>query len=164
MVNKEAQEHLTAHPDVSTLLLAAISKLTIGDSVSHIEKEINFGRVVGISNLIPIPKVGIDQKTYFAFRKARKCPSHVVLNQKDESCDTITVEVNFDESSQKWILSTAYIGHICPNEPFYFENKTTPEFKEALAFWSEHALIYDETTMNEPFKSTWQDELKKVVV
>lgn len=92
-VNDETQHHLTAHPDVIALLPEAISKLIIGDSVSRVEKEITLDRAIGISSLIEVPKVSIDQKTYFALRNARSYPSHVALDKEGEACNTVTVEV-----------------------------------------------------------------------
>jgi len=161
VVDKEAQNHLSAHPDVMDLLGEAISKLIIPDSVSRIEKEINFDRVVGISSLVSVPKVEANQKTYFAFRKARKFPSHVVLKKSGESCSTVTLSIYFNESSKKLTLLTAYIGYICPDEPFYFKDRTSLQYKGALGFWSEHALIYDKNIMDEAFESNWQNELRK---
>ena len=167
IVNKETEEHLIAHPEVLPFLKEAISKVTLIDAdkdVSSISKEVDFGRNIGTNNLVETKEISPQDKMLFAYRKARKHPTHIVMARAGEDCPTMVIQIKFDKIIEKWLLMTAYIGHATndPHEPFYISDKNSEEFKKSLEFWSRHALVYNQETMDLPFESTWKDELGKI--
>ena len=55
-----------------------------------------------------------------------------------------------------------YNENILDTEPYYIEDRNSEAFKNALDFWTEHALIYDkESSVGDVFTSTWNNELTK---
>lgn len=164
-VNKEAEAHLEAHPDVWGLLPEAVSKINISETKTRadgvLEIEIDMGRIVGVSGLVEAPLVEIGGITLFSYRKNHSHPSRIV-RQDGQPCDTITISAILNNDSDEWNLLTAYIGYICPEEPFYVGDQESEKFKVSLKFWSTHALAYDQEIMAEPFESTWEKELTKL--
>lgn len=167
-ISEERANHLAAHPDVLEFLPEAISKIVIGDATGRLKKEVGMGRIVGTAGLVDTPDITLTSETYFAFRTHRKFPSHISMEGKGKASDTITVSVDFDESTKKWMLITAYIGYFAPSEPLYFFDPTSfhyedsSQFKESLHFWMTHALLYDPLVTGTPYISTWEKEIEKV--
>lgn len=159
-LSRETKNHLLAHPDVLEFLKEAAGKIRMSEQGGIFEISVNLGRVIGISSLIGTAPISSGQKTFFAERFGRKYPSRVILNGKGEPCDYITFQIKFNERENKYFLMTAYVGHPCPDEPFYLSDKASSAFKEALVFWSRHALVYNANTMGQYFESTWEEVLK----
>jgi len=158
-ITEHARKHLSAHPDVLEFLEEAISKVVIPEGATNFEEAINLGRIVGESKLIETEKISPDQKTTFALRLERKYPSRVAVGEKGIPCDSVTIEIKFDETKKEYYLSTAYIGYPCPYEPAYIEDKTSEDFKKALDFWSSHALVFDPKIMGPTFEASWEEML-----
>jgi hypothetical protein len=165
-VDDDTQKHLTAHPDVVELLPEAFSKFILDIDSEFDKKEIKMERVVGKSGLVKINKIELDTPTYFAKRKERKFQSHVSLNTPNEDCDTVVISIHKIEN--EWCLVTAFIGHLAPNEPFYYFDKNSwfyndeEKYKISMDFWMSHVFIYDENIMDKPYESTWRKEIDKI--
>lgn len=159
MVDKAGESHLVSHPDVIKFLPEAISKFNVKESKIRedgvIVAEVNLGRIIGKTGLIKTNAIKMDEETLFSYRHDHSYPTRVVKGE-GEDCDTITLAVK--PENNKWALLTAYLGYICPDEPFYIKDHSSAEFKESLNFWSTHALAYDPAVMQEPFTSTWRKE------
>ncbi|KKT72308.1 MAG: hypothetical protein UW66_C0006G0004 [Candidatus Moranbacteria bacterium GW2011_GWF1_44_4] len=160
-IPEDTKKHLSAHPDVLEFLEEAISKTVVPEKAKYFEGAINLGRIIGESKLIETEKIMPNEKTTFAFRLERKYPSRVIKNEKGMLCDSVTIEIKFDNVKKEYYLSTAYVGFPCPYEPFYISDETSDEFKQALDFWCKHALVYDSVIMDSAFEASWDEVLKK---
>lgn len=161
-LDESTREHLSAHPDVYPLLSEAIATLSLPNDMGSVEREVCMGRTVGICTLVTTAPVQFDQETTFVYRKARRYPTRVVTDAQGTACDTITLSLIKKENSE-WHLITAYIGRLCPDEPYYVSDKNSPAFKDSVAFWSTHALVYDPAVAaGDIFRSSWKRELEKV--
>jgi hypothetical protein len=158
-LNDERRRHLNAHPGVINFLEEAISKINIPEYAMYFQEAINLGRIIGISRLVKADKIYPDDEADFALRVNREWPVRVSLVSKGESCDSVTLEIKFDEQSKKYFLNTAYIGFPCPDSPYHISDKTSEKYKEALEFWCRHALAYDQKIMGKPFKASWSSIL-----
>jgi hypothetical protein len=158
-ITPEIKEHLLAHADVVEFLEEAVAKLEIPDGIAWIGVAVNLGRIVGVSKLVKVGEVLPNQKTFFAKRLAHEFPTHVTLNREGEPCDSITLEIKYDENEKKYFLNTAHFGFPCPDEPFYIADKESNEFKESLGFWRSHALVYEEKIMAPVFEAAWEKVL-----
>lgn len=157
---------LQAHPDVLEFLSEAISKLEISENSEHLKVNVDLGRVIGKSGLIETPEIQLETKTYFAYRKNRKYPSHI--SKQRDGTESQTVAITIKKILNKWKLITAYIGLNTPSEPFYYFDKDSWYYKdekqlqESLDFWTKHAIAYDENTTGDIYESTWTDEIDRI--
>lgn len=168
IIDELTEKKLAAHPGVRDLLPEAISRLSLGDESGRIKKEVDMGRVIGMTDLVAVPDVGYDTQTQFAYRKERKYPSHVRAVDQKFPCTTIALSLVRNEGESEWNLITAFVGKSAPSEPFYYFDKKSwfyrdeKQFKESLDFWMAHALLIDKRSMGEPYVSTWSTEIEKV--
>lgn len=160
-LREERKKHFLAHPDVLDFMNEAISKIVIPDNATYFEEAINLGRTIGEAKLIEVEKIAPEQKTTFALRLERKFPSRVAMGAKGIPCDCVTVEIKFDDLKKEYYLSTAYIGYPCPDEPSHIKDKTSDDFKKALDFWLNHALVFNPKIMGSVFKASWNEVLSR---
>lgn len=160
-LSESRKKHLKAHPGVMNFLKGAISKIYIPEGTTYFQEAINLGKKIGISRLVKADKISLDEETDFALRVEREWPVRVSLVLEGESCDSVTVEVKFDQESKKYFLNTAYIGYPCPDSPYHVADKTSDKYKEALDFWCNHALAYDPKIMGKTFKASWNSILTR---
>lgn len=131
-----------AHNAVSVLLPEALARID-SQGEGFIEREVDFGRVIGES--ICVATTASDQIIY-AKRPKRFGHSRFVLNRKPEECTSMVVVLKAGDNDQ-YILITAFIGHLSQPEPWddrNFEKKADPKKAvfESRKFWSSHALIF----------------------
>lgn len=160
-LTEEKKRHLLAHPDVFEFLEEAVSKAVIPDGATYFQEAIHLGRTIGVSLLIKTKKIKPDEETDFALRVERDKPVRVFLESDGQPCDSVTLEIKFDEQAKRYFLNTAYIGYPCPYSPYHITDKNNPEYKSALEFWCSHALAYDPKIMEKPFRSSWKSVLDK---
>lgn len=161
ILTEKKKKHLRAHQNVMEFLEESISKIYIPDNATYFEEAINIGRVIGRSLLVKTNLITPDEETDFALRVGREWPVRVSVESKGESCDSVTLEIKFNEQSKKYFLNTAYIGFPCPDSPYYISDKISDEYKESLEFWCRHALAYDPKIMEKPFKASWNSILTR---
>jgi len=164
ILTEETEKHLLAHPEILPILEEVISKLNIANddrNIPSVEKEVDLERNIGINNFVETAEISSTDKMLFAYRKARKYPTHIVVNRIGEDCGVVTIQLKFDGDIQSWFIMTAYVGYAGgPLEPFYISDKNSEEFKNSLEYWSKHALVYNPEIMDSPYESTWEKELK----
>lgn len=160
VLTEETMVHLEAHPEARGLLAEAIARVRLPAEGDFLKVVVDLGRVIGQTACV---ETNCDV-FLFAVRKGRTAPTRVVVGVEKSDTTTFVVLVHKDEVSGQWVLNTGYAGADAPREPHdrYFDDKLDgDEFVEALKFWSEHALVWDET-MGQPYESTWEIELGKV--
>lgn len=158
VVDASAEQHMLAHPETWVLLPEVFQRMIIGTDLGHVNREVVMGRVVGTCALVAVAP---DTTSLFAIRRGRTTPTHITRTVEADECSTVTVVLERNDTTQPWRFLTAYIGYIAPAEPLAMRDRTAPAFAEALAFWQAHALVYDPTTMGEPYESTWEAELAR---
>ncbi len=136
--------HLKVHADVTEHLEEAVSRIdTTG--APFIKVLVEFNRVIGKSTCV---KVTSTDEFRYATRLGRKYPTRFVMNREPEPCSTVVVIMKLTPESEKYgyRLLTAYIGGLATKE-VHDPKLSYEEAHEANAFWSEHALIWDESTL-----------------
>lgn len=151
--------HLQAHPEASALLEEAIAKITLPDG-TFLLTTVDFGRSIGKNACVEV-----NDTVTFAIRKGRDVPTHVVLGIEKPETSLFTVIAYQDETTKQWVLITGFTGPSAPREPHdrYFDDKLdSDEYKNALNFWTTHALVWEADVMGEAYESSWGLELAKV--
>jgi len=100
----------------------------------RIYEEIDFGRVIGVSNCVAT-HAGDD--IVYAQRRNRLGWTRFVKNRQPEPCSSVVV-VLAREPDGCYILRTAFLGRKTPAEPWDLDARTA----DSLSFWSAHALVW----------------------
>ncbi len=158
VITETVIEHLSAHPDVTMFLDEAIKRVSLPTDGSILSVKVEMGRIVGRSGCAPTISITPNDSALFALRLARRKASRVVLDRFGPEVSYIAVIAGPTENPKEYKLYTAFIGEPAPKEP-WDPTLTDVERPESIQFWSTHALIYDETVMDEPFQSSWNDIL-----
>jgi len=151
-----ARAHLDAHPDVLNLLPEVCTHVELPRDGSRLEVEVDLGRPLGLSMLLPTDPVRLNERTLFSFRKGRKGPSRVAVGRDGPWVSKVLLAA-YPRRDGAYALITAYIGTRTPAEPW--SRRPGEERDMCLAFWSRHALIYTPRVMSQTFESTWKQEL-----
>ncbi len=123
------------------LLTEALGKIDAEERESFLE-EVDFGREIGKSHCV---EVGPEDEVIYAVRARRRGLSPLVKNREPIPCSKMVVVLEKEaEKPNTYILKTAFIGEGTPREPWDSSIPTDEEFQRAQAFWSNHALIYDD--------------------
>lgn len=105
----------------------------------------DFGRIIGKTNCVSVDET---DTIVMAYRKGRKGPTPLVLNRVSQDCSSLVVILK-KTSDNTYVLITYYIDKLAEKEPW--DSSLIPgseEHKRAVAFWSTHALIYDENIID----------------
>lgn len=129
--------HNDVHPVDEELLKEAFLK--ISPCEDFIKKEISFNRLIGKNTCVNVDKT---DTIIMAYRKGRLGPTPMVLNRVPEDCYTLVVVMR-KIGDNEYSLRTTFIGKKAEREP-WDSIQDPEEFQRAKAFWSTHALIYDE--------------------
>ncbi|MDC7223254.1 MAG: hypothetical protein PQJ60_05890 [Spirochaetales bacterium] len=84
---------------------------------------------------------GKDEEDFWGYRQNRHILSHLFIGEKEETCDLCYL--GFWDDPEHFRLHTCYPGRTAPRE-IHDAALTPREMKEAVAFWSVHALIVEE--------------------
>ena len=123
------------------LFTEALGKIDTEERESFLE-EVDFGREIGKNHCV---EVGPEDEVVYAVRARRRGLTPLVKNREPISCSKMVVVLEKEaEKPNTYILKTAYIGEGTPREPWDSSIPSDKEFEEAKAFWSNHALIYDD--------------------
>ncbi|QXO12071.1 hypothetical protein pEaSNUABM44_00377 [Erwinia phage pEa_SNUABM_44] len=138
--------HLKVHADVCEYLEEAISTINT-HSAPFIKVAVQFDKIIGQSTCVNV-RNGDEFK--YAKRIGRKYPTRFVLNREPEPCSTVTVIMKRTPNSDKYgyTLLTAYIGGLATKE-VHDPKLTYEEAHEAHEFWNSHALIWDESIIEQ---------------
>ena len=153
--------HLKAHPEIMGILPEVMDNLILPKDGSFLRREVEMGRLVGLSGCVETLPIQKFDETFFAQRTERKKPSRIVIGDLGEETSKVSILAFPDRSgSGDYILITTWIGFLAPKEPWDNNIKSEKEFQESLDFWLTHALIYQEEVMGQPFTSSWERILK----
>lgn len=139
-VFERSDGHNDVHPVNESLLKEALLK--ISPCEDFIKVAVPFERVIGKSTCVTVDET---DSIVMAYRKGRLGPTPMVLNREPSDCSTLAVILKKIADSD-YILRTTFIGELSEREPW--DPSITPgseEQQRAEAFWSTHALIYDES-------------------
>lgn len=132
--------HNDVHPVDETLLKEALLK--ISPCENFIKEVVPFGRVIGKTTCVTVDET---DNIVMAYRKGRLGPTPMVLNREPSDSSTLVVILKRIGDSD-YILRTTFIGGLSEREPW--DPAIVPgseEQQRAEAFWTTHALIYDES-------------------
>lgn len=131
--------HNDVHPVDETLLREALLKVAPCDD--FIKEVVVFDRVIGKTTCVSVDKT---DTIVMAYRKGRMGPTPMVLNRESSDCSTLVLILKKIGNSD-YIIITTYIGGLSEREPWDPSISSPEEQQRAEAFWSTHALIYDES-------------------
>ena len=152
--------HLQAHPEAADLLGEAIGKIVIKEGQTFLLVEVEMGRVIGRSALVTASVVRTDESCLFACRAGRNVPSRVVTGVEKPETSLFTV-IAGKEDDGSWALYTGFAGPSAEKEPT--DGSLKGDNAKQIAFWSSHALVWDES-WETPFESTWNQVCEKATV
>lgn len=152
-------QHLEAHPEVASILVAAINKAVIGDC-PFAEIEVDMGQIVGRQNLVATGAGNPNDVMEFSVRKGRSLPSRVIsgITQGDETSSIVIIAKRTRPGH--YILITSWLGNLAEKEPWDPNIRGEAHFDRCLQFWCANALIHDQETMGPVFQSTWAKILR----
>ncbi len=132
--------HNDVHPVDNALLKEALLKISPREN--FVKEAISFGRVIGKSTCVTVDET---DTIVMAYRKGRLGPTPMVINREPSDCSTLVVILK-KIGNDKYILITTFIGQMSEREPWDPAIVSgSEEQQKAEAFWSTHALIYDES-------------------
>jgi hypothetical protein len=130
-----ADSHI--HRGVEQLLADAIAAATLGgrEFLTHC---VDFRRTIGLSTCVPTSP---GDQIIYAVRRGRTGYSRFVLGRQPVPSPYLTVVLRRGPESREGTatLVTAFVGRPAAREPF--DPRATDE---DVAFWREHALVWDE--------------------
>lgn len=158
-VTEKSTQHLEAHPEVASILVAAINLAVIGDR-PFAEIEVDMGRVIGRKNLVAMTACSPHANAEFAIRKGRSLPSRVVtgVTEGDETSSVVII-VKWARPGH-YVLITSWIGNLAQKEPWDNNIHGEAHFGRCLQFWCANALIHDPEVMGPVFRSSWVEVLQ----
>jgi len=134
----------TAHKALTLdLLQEALQKVYTNDNL--FAQSVDMGRVVGKSYCVPITE--LDQ-VFLVKRIGRVGVTPTILNKPP--LDSNKVAVVLEKKEDYYILKTAYIGELCPMQPWDSDLKKMNDeiqIRDAIDFWNTHALVYDSSVV-----------------
>ncbi len=143
------EDHLAAHPEARMLLPEVLPRIESappsGVSVPH---EVLFEAPVGVKTCVPTAN-GDD--IVFARRRGRREGwSRFVRGREGVPCRTFVVRLE-GLGDGGVLLQTAYVGRVTPPEPWHPMACASAEtWERSVAFWSEHALVWDGNVEERP--------------
>lgn len=159
IVSDQTQKHLEAHPEAMALLEEAIGMVTMPESGGFLLTTIDMGRIVGLNGCLPVVDNG---QMYFAFRKGRDVPSHVLVGIEKQPTSLFTVIAGISDDGTSWQLYTSFPGPSAPREPH--DPGVIDNNAAEIEFWTQNGLVHDENVMGPAFVSSWADVLGYVRV
>ncbi len=148
MVVDRHNSHLHETGSMAELLPEALNKINARGRDFLIE-EIDFGRVIGETICVA---TGHSDQIIFARRPKRAGLTRFVKNRRPQPCSSLVVILKKAEEDDRYVLITAFVGHISRPEPWderAFLKQEEPKLarEESISFWSTHALVwgYEET-------------------
>lgn len=131
--------HNDVHPVDEALLKKALLK--ISPCENFVKEVVPFDRVIGKTTCVTVDET---DTIVMAYRKGRLGYTPMVLNRDPSDCSTLVVILKKIGDSD-YILITTFIGGLAEREPWDPSISSPEEQQRAEAFWSTHALIYDES-------------------
>ncbi|MDP3645649.1 MAG: hypothetical protein Q8R25_01030 [bacterium] len=125
-----AASHFAETPQLESLVKEIIAGCEVVGESLRIEK--NFGRVVGVTDLVEIHP---GDTVIYAKRIDRDTYSPFVKNRSPQPTSYVTIKLQM-EDDKKYNLHTAYMGRLTPPIPGA-KNETL----ESIRFWNTHALV-----------------------
>lgn len=121
----------------------------------------NVGFCVGRSNMLEADRVSMKDKISFAVPAGKSYPVRVEEGPGEES-ESVTMLLKADSypirNVVRHYLVSAWVGNDGSKKNPLIARKTG-ELEDSLAFWKEHALVYDDSKMGKRFMTTWDDIL-----
>lgn len=155
LVSTNTALHLQAHPEVFDLLTEAIGQIKLPNDGSRLAVEVDLGRILGRSGCVATPVITNQTRATFAKRVNRPFPSRVAIGAVGLEISHVVIIAKPSDRPGVYDLITAYVGDLAPKEPWDPTLTTEVERAASLAFWTSHALVYDQTIMGPPIVSTW---------
>lgn len=134
--------HMQQHLDSIPFIQEALDKINTKNQ-EFVKVEIDLGRVIGTTTLV---KTTDSDEIVFAIRNDRRILSRFVKNREGQPCQTIVIILRKLEGI-RYKLLTAYIGRLAEKEAGDHSIMTESEYATCKAFWNEHALLWDESSV-----------------
>ena len=132
--------HNDVHPVDNSLLQKALYGLTPTKNFEVFC--FDFGRTIGQSTCVTVDET---DTIVMAYRKGRKGPTPMVLNRTSEDCSSLVIILK-KIGNDEYILVTTFVGEPSEKEPWDpYLVPGSEEHQKAQAYWSTHALVYDES-------------------
>ena len=132
------------------LLGAALSTINT-EGRTFVREVVDFGHPIGKTSCV---EIGPDDEVEMVFRKGRSGRTPMVKNRESQPCSKMMVillkdDTLKDDNNDAYVLITSFVGDDAPREPWDPGNETEEGRKECEDFWSTHALVYDESLIDE---------------
>ena len=105
------------------------------------KKVVRFKRNIGFSLCVSIEE---KDEVIMMYRKGREGKTPIVLNKQPIPCNSLTLIIKKNpETTDSYILITAYVGEESTKEPWDKGIRSEEERAECEKFWATHALGYN---------------------
>lgn len=143
IVSEKTMEHMAAHQGVNMDLVAeAVAKIKYEGP--FLITEVDLGRVIGTTNCV---RIRPGDEVEYLYRKNRAGKTPFVKGRDGEDTTKIVIGICDDQDNDGIpTLFTAFYGVLAPREPW--DARSEEEKAECEAFWSTHALTWDEDAID----------------
>jgi hypothetical protein len=136
-IGSHAATHIDDTPQLKSLLVEAISKMSLEDD--EIKTHVDMGRTIGVCNVV---KVNEDDILMYGVRKNRVDDGLVpfIKNRKGDDCSTVAMHL-VRQANSDYFLSSAWIGVFDEENDEPFPQSATAT-SNSISFWNKHAFVY----------------------
>lgn len=143
LVSDKTMEHMAAHQGVSMDDVVEAVSLINYEGPFQME-EVDLGRIVGKAGCVALLP---GDEVVFLYRKNRAGRTPFVMGREAQDTSKMVIGIcNDRDNGDVPTLFTAFYGEKAPREPWDAHSEEERTLSEA--FWSSHALIFDESAVD----------------
>lgn len=136
-------EHMAAHSSVTDAMLVEALSLVVYNSPFWMES-VDIGHIIGTDNCVSVSDVDDVRMLY---RKGRAGRTPILFGREAPKTSLLTIGICHADDGLETIF-TAFTGAKAPKEPWDPSLKSEEEKAVSKQFWSNHALVYDESAID----------------
>lgn len=158
-----ALRQLAVTPHLAKYLHEAIEQLDIDLSSSKSRSQlftVDVGEVIGSVLWRKAPTIRAEEEALFAYALGHEHPVRIIISDSPPR-STEGLWLRFSKSHRREeIIFLNSLSYDKPPRRSPMHAETDQEEAARLAFWLEHAFLYNPATMGKPFTSSWEELLE----
>lgn len=143
-IDERTREHMLAHADVQISDIKEAIALIDDYNGKFMIKEIDLSRVIGKSACV---EIGPDDNVRMLYRLNREGRTPIVFDREPSDTNYIVIGICHDKDGYDKLF-TSWYGQLAEKEPWDKNIRTEEERKRSEMFWSTHAIIGDESSID----------------